>query len=230
MTADMAFECLIVSRDPNLFGTISRMLENFSITSHVCSSSAARDLLGKGSTDLVVIDQESEEPSELMQTIWKGGKWRKPTVLAISSADAPLPGAHVNLKKPVTTESGTKCLKAAYSRMLLDYRRHVRHALMIPVFATHEDSRKVMSVTVADIGDGGVGLCAREELVIGDVLSFRLHLPRTPRAISLRVRVLWTREYGRVGCEFLRIPPIDLTILQDWLKEKTQVKKPLAMI
>lgn len=83
-----------------------------------------------------------------------------------------------------------------------------------------------MSVTVTDIGDGGVGLSRKEKLVTGDVLSFRLRLPGA-REILVQVRVLWTREYGRAGCEFLRIPPVDLVILHDWLKAKCQVKKPL---
>jgi hypothetical protein len=181
--------------------------------------------LGKGSTDLIVIDWEDTECPELMGRLWKGGKWRKPTVVAISSSDPPLPGAHVVLKKPVTAESGAKSFKDAYSRMMLDYRRYARQALMSPVIATLEDGR-AMSVTVTDIGDGGVGLSRKEKLVTGDVLSFRLRLPGA-REILVQVRVLWTREYGRAGCEFLRIPPVDLVILHDWLKAKCQVKKPL---
>ena len=230
MTADMAFECLIVSRDPGLFGTICRILRELSIASNVCSSSRASDLLDKGSTDLVVIDQESDDSSELLHKIWKGGKWKKPTVLAVSSSDLPLPGAHVNLKKPVTLESGKKSLKAAYSRMLTDYRLHARHVLMIPVSATLETSQKTVFVTVADIGDGGVGLNAKDEFVVGDILSFRLHLSGAPRGIMIRARVLWTRDYGRVGCEFVRIPPVDLTILHDWLKARSQVKEPLMSL
>jgi len=100
---------------------------------------------------------------------------------------------------------------------------------MIPVTATLQDGREI-SLTVADIGDGGVGLCTRERLIIGDVLSFRLRLPGTPREVLVHVRVLWTREYSRVGCEFVRIPPVDLMILHDWLKSKSQVKKPLLTI
>ncbi|SPF48085.1 hypothetical protein SBA1_800008 [Candidatus Sulfotelmatobacter kueseliae] len=226
MTSDMAFECLFVSRDGGLFRTLGRILRELSISTSIClSASTAFELLGKGSTDLIVIDWEDAECPELMGRLWKGGKWRKPTVVAISSSDPPLPGAHVVLKKPVTAESGAKSFKDAYSRMMLDYRRYARQALMSPVIATLEDGR-AMSVTVTDIGDGGVGLSSKEKLVTGDVLSFRLRLPGA-REILVQVRVLWTREYGRAGCEFLRIPPVDLVILHDWLKAKCQVKKPL---
>ena len=227
MTADMAFECLFVSTDAGLFRTAGRILRDLSISIKVCaSSSSACDLLGKGSTDLVVIDWDGEESSELMRRIWAGGKYRKPTVVAIASSDSFLPGAHIVLKKPVTAETTQKSFKDAYSRMLLDYRRHTRHTLMLPVVATFDDGRTA-TVTVTDIGDGGVGLSSKQTFVIGDGLSFRLRLPGLTRDILLHARVLWTRDYGRVGCEFIRIPPVDLMILHDWLKAKVQVKKPL---
>ncbi len=93
-----------------------------------------------------------------------------------------------------------------------------------------DDRNRTVNVTITDIGDGGLGLSTKEKLIIGDVLSFRLTLPGTNRDISVQTRVLWTREYGRIGCEFLRVPPVDRDILHDWLKYKVQVKKPLAEV
>jgi hypothetical protein len=46
----------------------------------------------------------------------------------------------------------------------------------------------------------------------------------------MQVRVLWARDYGAAGCEFLRIPPVDSDILRDWLKGKSQIKKPLIAV
>lgn len=228
MTSDLAFECLFVSRDAGLFSIFGRALRDLSISMDMClSASKALDLLGKGHTDLVVIDWENEDSSDLMHGIWKRGRWRTPTVVAISSSGTPIPGAHVLLKKPVTPVSGAKCMKAAYSMMLLDYRRHARPSLMMPLLASCEDGR-AMSVTITNIGYGGVGLSTSQKLVIGDVLSFRLLLPGAPRDILLQTRVLWTKEDGRAGSEFVRLPPVDFMILDDWLKTKAQVKKPLA--
>jgi hypothetical protein len=186
-------------------------------------------LLGKGSADLIVVDWEGEDSSELLRRIWDRGKWKKPTVVAVSSLDCPMPGAHVVLRKPVTLELGTRSLKTAYARMLLDYRRHARFPLMIPVVANGYDGRR-LPLNVVDIGDGGIGLSTREKLIVGDVLSFRLLLPDTQRDILIHARVLWTREFGRTGCEFLRIPPVDLSILLDWLKSKSPIKKPLTAV
>jgi hypothetical protein len=228
MTSDMAFECLFVSRDTGLFRVMGRVLRDLSISTSIClTSSKAFDLLEKGSTDLIVIDWECEQSSELLRHIWIGGKWKKPTVVAISPTESMLPGAHVVLRKPVTTESGTRCVRDAYSRMLVDYRRHARHALMTPVEATLDDGREVPLV-ITDIGDGGVGLSTKGNLAAGDLLTFRVPLPGATRDILIHARVLWTRDFGRAGCEFVRIPPVDLMILNEWLKTKSRVKRPLT--
>jgi PilZ domain len=81
-----------------------------------------------------------------------------------------------------------------------------------------------------DIGDGGVALRSDEAFIVGDTLSFRLLLPAARRDINIQARVLWTRDHGRIGCEFLRIPPVDVNILHDWLTQKLQVKKPLTTV
>jgi hypothetical protein len=230
MTADMAFECLFVSRDPGVFGTISRILRDLAISTNLClSSSKAFPQLAGGTTDLVVVDWEGESSSDLLHDIWKSTERKKPIIVAISTLGTPVPGAHIVLKKPVTAESGTKSLKAAYSRMLLDHRRHARYPLMISVEAVG-DSNRTVPVTITDIGDGGLGLVTKLELIIGDILSFHLWLPGSIRSIYIEVRVLWTRDYGRVGCEFLRIPPVDINILHAWITRKSQIKKPMVAV
>jgi hypothetical protein len=226
----MEFECLLVSKDPSICRIVGRQLRDFSIVTNVClSSTKAAAALEKESPDLVVIDWHGEESSELVHTIWQRHQCKKPTVLAVSANEHALPGVHVTLKKPVTVEASKASLKTAYSRMLIDHRRHARYALMMPIVATDETGCS-FSVTLLDIGDGGLGIVTKTPLTIGDVLSFRLQLPDTPRAIFVNARVLWSREWSRYGCEFLRIPPVDLMILHDWLKSKQRIKKPLIEI
>jgi PilZ domain len=230
MTSEMAFECLLVSNDPSLFSVVSGILRDLSVTLDIClRASSAAQHLEKGGVDLIVIDWRDREAANLLDYLRKEWEARKPTILAVSSPARPATGAHFVLKRPFSSESCKATLNAAYYRMLLDYRKHVRHALMLPVLATCEDGREVL-LTITDIGDGGVGLCTREKLITGDVLSFHLLLPGAPKEIAFQVRVLWTREYSRAGGEFVRIPPVDLVILHDWLRSKAKVKKPLTEI
>jgi hypothetical protein len=231
MTADMAFECLLVSRNAEVISIMNRTLGELSISTNIClTPSKAFNLIAEGSTDLVVIDWEDENASaELLHNIRSSGRWRKPTIVTISAVDHPIRGAHLVLQRPLTAEAAAKSLKVAYSRMLQDHRRYARYALMTSLVATADDNR-TMGMTITDIGSGGVGLSTKEELAIGDVLSFRVLLPSAKRPIDIQARVLWTREYGAAGCEFVRIPPVDLNILHDWLERKSRIKKPLIKL
>lgn len=226
MTSNMAFECLLVSRDQEVYTTMEHALHDLSISTSACvNPSRVPDALRKGTTDLVVVDCALEGARELLLKMCNVTDNRKPTILAISPQE-PLPAtAHIVLKSPVTAESARDALKRAYSRMLLDYRRHARYALMMPVVVTFQDGRTA-GITITDIGDGGVGALSREPIEVGDTFSFRVWLPGTVRQIIMTVRVLWTRGHGRAGCEFLRIPPVDLMILHEWLKSKVCIKRP----
>ncbi len=138
-------------------------------------------------------------------------------------------GVHVVLRKPVTAESGTKSLKVAYSRMLRDYRKHTRFALMTSVVASDENNR-TLSVTITNIGEGGVGLTTKEKLAIGSILSFRVPLRGLRSEIYIQARVLWEHQYGAAGCEFVRVPPGDLQVLHAWLESRYRFKKPLVPV
>jgi PilZ domain len=229
MTPDMAFECLLVSRDPGVVCAMNNLLDKFSIQTNLClSPSKAFDQLPGSTADLIILDWE-EGSVELLQKIQISRKWQKPTIVAVSEMDGRVPGVHVVLQKPVTAESCAKSLKAAYSRMLYDHRRHARYSLMSRVSVTDESGQS-LEVTVTDIGDGGVGISTKGDFTVGDVLVFHLLLPGTQRPIHIQARVQWVRHYGAIGCEFVRLPPVDLNILHDWLKNKNQVKKPAIEI
>jgi CheY-like chemotaxis protein len=229
MTPEMAFECLLVTPDPAVFSTMEGILQDFSIATKVCPyPSNAANLLKEGSTDLIVIDLEAENSSEFLRQIGTR-TWQKPTVLCVSAADSVVPGVHVVLQKPVTRESGLTSLKAAYSRMVRDYRKHTRFAVMKQVTAA-EDDRRPLQVTVTNIGEGGVGVTSVDTLRIGGILSFRLRLPELTNEISVQARVLWTRPYGAAGCEFVHIPPFDLQLIHAWLDSRYRIKKPLIPV
>jgi CheY-like chemotaxis protein len=205
---------------------MNKLLDRLSISTSIClNSSKALEQLAEGSTDLVIVDWE-DDSAEFVDTMRKLSGWHKPAVVAVSPTDCRATGADFVLYKPVSDESGARTLKAAYSRMLYDYRRHTRFAVMSTVSATNEKGRGV-NLTVLNVGDGGVGLSTKEEIKAGDTLSFSLPLPATDRSIYIHARVQWTRPYGAAGCEFLHIPPPDLNILHGWLTSRNQIKKPI---
>jgi|SRR5579862_902181 PilZ domain-containing protein len=230
MTPEMAFECVLVSNDPALLSTMDPLLHDLSVQTSVCTNTSnVGKLLGEGAIDLVVIDLESASYSELLEELSKAQTKQKPTVLGVAATDGAVPGIHVILRKPVTPASGLRSLKNAYWRMLRDFRQHTRFALMTSVLATDEDNG-TFPLTITNIGAGGVGIATNERLAIGTTLSFRVGLPGLDNTISIRARVLWARQYGVAGCQFVHMPPFDTQLLQAWLESRYRIKRPLIPI
>ncbi len=228
MTPEMELECLLISRDAGQYRTLSRLLHDFSITVDHClnASSACRNL-GDGSHDLVILDWEGPDSSELVHQLWS--KRKKPTVIAISDDGCPVTGAHFTISRPIVLQEMVKSLKLAYSRMLLEYRLHARYAVMEKIVAKDQLHRTYV-VTVTDIGDRGIGLKSEEQLQPGVELFFKVPLSGLKHPLSVHARVLWSRNYGTAGCEIISMPPVDRDKLRDWLKNKVRVKKPLVAV
>jgi hypothetical protein len=65
-----------------------------------------------------------------------------------------------------------------------------------------------------------VGLALDEKLPIGTILFFAVPLAGVKCEIHVQARLLWTREYGVAGCQFVRVPPGDLQVLYAWLESR----------
>src|SRR5579863_6994810 len=184
MTPEMAFECVLVCDDPTVLTTIDPILQDFSICTSICPQSRRTgDWLEKRNTDLIVVDLEAANSFDVLKQVQESQIRQKPTVLALSATDRALPGVHIILRKPLTRDSGMRSLKVAYSRMLQDFRKHTRFALMQLVLATDENNQ-TFSLTVTNIGSGGVGLKANEQIRVGSLLAFRVVLPELESEIS----------------------------------------------
>lgn len=226
MTPEMAFECLLVSQDPDVLRPITPILKEFSIDTRVCSDASQIEAsVGPGNLDLLVLDVDADESLASVRCITERKHTKQATVLAIVASDSVPQGAHFLLKKPVTRDSGWRSLKTVYSRMLRDYRKHTRFAVMNRVLAMDENKR-VIPLIVTNIGEGGAGLACKHQLAIGSILDFETTLPGISHKVKIRARVLWTREYGTAGCEFVQLPAFDLQILYAWLESRYRVKKP----
>lgn len=227
---ELAFQCFLVSRDPAVLCTMDPILRDLSICTNVLPDpSKMVDLLGQVSADLLVIDLDGESSAELVRRVYESEMHQKPTVLAVSRMDRATQGVHVIVHKPVTLESGLKSLKAAYSRMLEDFRKHTRFALMTSVLATDENNR-TLSLMVTNVGEGGVGVATKERLAIGSILRFRIPLRGLENDIYVQARVLWTRNAGSAGCEFGQISPFDKLLLRVWLESHYRIKAPLIPV
>lgn len=230
MTPEMSFDCLLVSDDPAVVCTIDPILQELSICRSSCPDPGkAAGILGQVSTDLVIVDLDKEHSMDLVNRICSLQGQQKPTMVGVSATDRAVPGVHIVLRKPVTHESGLKSLRSAYSRMLQDFRKHTRFALMMSVTAIDESERRI-PIIVTNIGQGGLGFTTKELVKAGEILMMQIPLPGLGRELHIRARIVWTRDYGASGCAFVHLAPFDSQLLNAWLESKYRIKKPLIPI
>jgi hypothetical protein len=230
MTPEMVFDCLLVSHDPAVVCILDPILQDLSMSTSVCPDAAkASDILRQVSTDLIVVDLDNEDSTELVNRLGRSELHQKPTVLGVSATDRALPGVHVLLRKPFNQQSGMNSLRRAYSRMVQDFRKHTRFALMTSVVARDENDSRI-SIMVTNIGQGGLGFTAKTKIESGTILSMRIPLSGLGNHIDVRARVLWNRDYGAAGCEFVHLSDFDGQLLRAWLESKYRIKKPLIPV
>jgi CheY-like chemotaxis protein len=230
MTSDMSFECLLVSSDPCVFRTLAPLLEDFAIKTNVYPSASNLAFSARESTaDLLVVDVDAHNSIDAIREIRQAPHRQKPTILAVLNSAGDVAGADMLLRKPITRQAGIESLKAAYWRMVRDFRKHTRFAVMNRVLATDENGTPI-SVMVTNIGEGGVGLSSARKLPIGSLLSFDTTLPGLANKIHIRSRILWTRDYGVAGAEFVKMPSFDIHLLHAWLHSRYRIKKPLIQM
>jgi hypothetical protein len=226
MIPEIAFQGLLVSDDPSVLSTMDPILRSFLISPQICPQSGRTGgWLDKTRADLVVVDLEAVHASEVLRRLQESKPEQQPTILAVSSMDGALPGVHIVLPKPVTRETGFRSVQVAYSKMLHDFRKHSRFALLQQVLVTDENEQN-FTATLINIGAGGIGLKSGETLEIGDILSFRFRLPELESEITLRVRVRWTKADGAAGCEYVYVPCQDAPLLHAWLESHYRIEKP----
>lgn len=224
MNLDMAFESVLVSEDQSVVEIMTKLLADMAIVTKVRPSTGeAVDLLLEGGTDLIIVDGH-KECGEILRHRELFGRNGRPIVVVISESESARNA--LSLRKPITIDSGRELLLRAYSRLLRDYRRHRRYAVVISLIAV-VNSRRPAWITITNIGEGGLGLNTHEHLVIGDLLYFRLLLPGTESAIRFVGRVLWKRHYGMAGCSFTEMSQADRALLTAWLDNRCAIKKPL---
>jgi CheY-like chemotaxis protein len=230
MTSEMAFECLLVSADPSVNRTLSPMLRDLSITTNLCQDPASISFhMNERSTDLFVVDVDGPHGDEAIRQIRGAQRYHKPTIVAVSTSGQKVPAVDVHLRKPITRDSGIQSLRTAYSRMVRDFRKHTRSAIMQHTLAKDQSDMPV-SIIVTNIGEGGVGLASHRKLAIGSQLSFETTLPGLDTKIHIRARVLWNRDYGAAGAEFVYLKPFHLHLLHAWLDSRYRLKKPLIPV
>jgi hypothetical protein len=99
-------------------------------------------------------------------------------------------------------------------------RRHIRHKLHTPVYASFNGPQAGMVVDLSellDLHEDGFAVQTSERLEVNRAVTLCLDLPETKSYIHGSGQVIWSDDTGRGGIRFCGLPESSRQILKQWL-------------
>src|SRR5450759_2865073 len=99
-------------------------------------------------------------------------------------------------------------------------RRHIRHKLHTPVYASFNTPQAGMVVDLSellDLHEDGFAVQTSQPLEVNRAVTLCLDLPETKSYIHGSGQVIWSDDTGRGGIRFSTLPESSRQILKQWL-------------
>jgi CheY-like chemotaxis protein len=222
---------LLVSGDIQTIDTLCHFMEQMAMHVEVCSDigSATRKLC-HGKFEALVVD--FKDPAETLELIKKPRDMtshKGAVVLAILNSSNEMPdafraGANFALVRPLLPAILVRTLRAAYPLMVRERRRYYRCPVQVPVRLS-SSSRPEFVATSVDVSEGGMALVSSVPLQVGETVNLKLTLPSAEGATQISSEVCWTDNAGRVGLQFVKVPPKVAEQLQSWIAGRLEESK-----
>lgn len=219
----MPLAALLLTRDANLLSVVRRSFEDLAIRPQVCAAtSAASELILRRKFEAIVVDcDDMESGRELLRSLRTMPSSRNSIVIGVvhkktSPREVFEMGANFVLEKPVTPERALKTLRAAHPLFMRERRRSFRQSLDTSVMLNLGPGPEMRARGV-NLSEGGASVVTPSTLAAGTAVRFRFMLPDTDVWLDGRAQVVWSKEQGRIGLQFVALRS-DLKVeLGQWL-------------
>ena len=222
----MALEALILSSDPEVLKTMSRVLDDANIDLRICASAEeALEILNRHKYDtFVVVCDDVPGAPDVLQQLRKGKSNKSCIAFALlngrtSVREAFEMGANFALDKPVSMERATRSVKAAQGLIMRERRRYYRH-LVTATGTIIVDGVTELPVSIITISEGGVSIECTRKLDEGGAARLRILLPGSETYLDLKGEVIWSDTEGRAGIRFQVLPVETKKELESWLEQR----------
>jgi len=134
-------------------------------------------------------------------------------------------GSTFTFVRPLSLESISLTLKAAYGLIVRERRRYFRFPLAVPALLRTAECKKIESQTV-NIGEGGMGLHTSHPFKTKEQAMVQFMLPDQPSQFSAELDVCWCDQSGRLGVRFLARSAQQKYGLREWLSARFEESIP----
>jgi len=225
---------LIISKDAQANEVITQSMAQLAISAELCAQVPEALLrLNRRKFEAVIVDlQLGDQATSVVRQVRSSASNRTAVVFAIGSVEGDAAtafkiGAGFVLKRPLSLESISHTLKAAYGLIVRERRRYFRYPISIPA-AIRQDSGEAEGRTV-NISEGGMAIIVAVPLIAGKPVNVQFMLPGQPSQFAVNAVRCW-QEGNCVGLQFVSLPPQQKSELQEWLscRLEEQLPQPVA--
>ncbi|MFZ0300857.1 MAG: PilZ domain-containing protein [Candidatus Sulfotelmatobacter sp.] len=228
-----AATALIVCKDARARQLITESLRPLAIRSEICEEvSAAVRLLDKQKFEAVIVDLHLGEGAMLVMEKLRFSRANRTAVtFAIAAEDgARTPRIKLDstfvLPRPLSADSISQILRAAYGLVVRERRRYFRCPLAVPVLVRARQPEEEFLGQTVNISEGGIAISTRTMPDPALSTAVRFSLPGRSSQLFSETRVRWSGQQGLVGLEFQSLAAPQKSELQEWLAHKLEETLP----
>jgi DNA-binding response OmpR family regulator len=224
---------LVISDDEATIRQLTENMQQFAIAAEVCRDAGfALQSLNRRHYEAVVVDLKMYQAKEIMERVRVSPSNQTATTFAITegpkSGSVFSAGANFVLERPVSEESLSRSLRAAYGIIMRERRRYFRCPVVIAVAVRDHEGREAHYQTI-NISESGMAIRIPALLKAGTEVAVQFMLPDNQNRFVVQAKICWSDGSGRAGLQFLNLALPQKTELQGWLSHRLEEVLPEAV-
>jgi DNA-binding response OmpR family regulator len=222
---------LVISDDEATIRQLTESMQQFAISAEVCQDAGfALQSLNRRHYEAVVVDLKMYQAKEIMERVRLSPSNQTATTFAITdgSASGFSTGANFVLDRPLSEESLSRSLRAAYGIIMRERRRYFRCPVTIPVAVRDREGQETQCQAI-NIRERRVAIRVPELMKCGIEVALRFSVPENQTRFVVQSKICWSDPTGRTGLQFLNLPAPQKTELQGWLSHRLEEVLPEAV-
>jgi len=223
---------LVISEDTAAIEQLIGPLQQFAISLRVCPDlDEAAELIDNRKFEAVIIDLVlGYRAMRLLQHVHDSPSNRTAVTFAITSSreEAGLAlqrGAHFLLERPLSPESLSHTVRAAYGSILRERRRYFRYPITVPVLLRRSGNPQLPG-QMMNVSERGLALKTPVQLTAGSDASVQFILPDLQVPITAEAKVCWSNGQGHAGLQFMALSAEASNKLSVWLAKRLEEQLP----
>jgi DNA-binding response OmpR family regulator len=224
---------LVISDDEVTIQQLTESMQQFAISAEVCRDAGfALQSLNRRHYEAVVVDLKMYQSKEIMERVRFSPSNQTATTFAITDGPESISGfstgANFVLDRPLSEESLSRSLRAAYGIIMRERRRYFRCPVTIPVAVRNQEGKETQCETI-NISESGVAIRIPSPMKSGTEVAVQFKLPENQTRFVVQSKICWSDPTGRTGLQFLNLAVAQKTELQGWLSHRLEEVLPEAV-